>query len=92
VGFHGLVYIDDATRGTRRITMEAEGIPEKSPVHASAVTIDYDYVDINDHDYLMPVEGELRMRAGKQGAILHRIEFRDYHRFGSSTKIVGMTQ
>ena len=92
VGFHGLVYIDDTTRGTRRITMEAEGIPEKSAVHASAVTIDYDYVDINDHDYLMPVEGELRMKAGKHEAILHRIEFRDYHRFGSSAKITGFTQ
>lgn len=89
VGFHGLVYIDDATRGTRRITMEAEGIPADSPVHASAVTIDYDYVEINDHDYLMPVEGEMRMKAGKRGGIMHRIEFQDYHRFGSNARIVG---
>ena len=66
VGFHGLVYIDEATRGTRRISMEAEGIPLSSPVHASALTIDYDYVGINDHDYLMPVQGEMRMKAGKR--------------------------
>ncbi len=89
VAFHGLVYVDDATRGTLRITMEAEGIPATSPVRASAVTIDYDYIGINGHDYLMPVEGEMRMSAGKREEILHRIEFRDYHRFGSSTRIVG---
>jgi len=92
VGFHGLVYIDEATRGTRRITMEAEGIPPDSPVHASALTIDYDYVGINDHDYLMPVQGEMRMKAGKREGILHRIQFRDYHRFGSSARIVGFNQ
>jgi VWFA-related protein len=89
VAFHGLVYIDEATRGVRRITMEAEGIPADSPIHASAVTIDYDYVAINNHDYLMPVRGEMRMKLGKDKGILHRIEFRDYHRFGSAARIVG---
>jgi VWFA-related protein len=91
VGFHGLVYIDDATRGVRRITMEADGIPANYPVHASAIAIDYDYVAINNHDYLMPVRGEMRMKLGKLEAIQHRIEFRDYHRFGSDARIVGFT-
>ena len=89
VGFHGLVYIDDATRGIRRITMEAEGIPAGYPVRASAVAIDYDYIAINNHDYLMPVGGEMRMKVGKLEDIMHKIEFRDYHRFGSDARIVG---
>jgi len=92
VAFHGLVSIDAATRGVRRITIEAEGIPEKSRVHASAITIDYDYVAINNHDYLMPVRGEMSMQLGKHERILHRIEFRDYHRFGSEVRIVGVDQ
>lgn len=92
VAFHGLVYIDAATRGVRRITIEAEGIPEKSPVHASSITIDYDYIAINNHDYLMPVRGEMRMELGKHEKILHQIEFRDYHRFGSEVRIVGVDQ
>jgi VWFA-related protein len=90
VAFHGLVYIDDATRGVRRITIEAEGIPERFPVRASAIAIDYDYVAINNHDYLMPVRGEMQMKLARTGDILHRIEFRDYHRFGSDTRIVGV--
>jgi hypothetical protein len=43
---------------------------------------------INDRDYLMPVRGEMRMQLGKREKILHQIEFRDYHRFGSEAHIV----
>jgi hypothetical protein len=38
----------------------------------------------------MPVRGELRMKLVSMGSILHRIEFRDYHRFGSAVRIVGV--
>jgi VWFA-related protein len=92
VAFHGLVYIDDATRGVRRVTVEAEGIPSNFPVRASAFSIDFDYVAINNHDYLVPVRGELHMKLGKTERIEHRIEFRDYHRFGSEVRIVGVDQ
>ena len=91
VGFHGLVYIDSTTHGVRRVTMDADEIPANSAVRASGLTIDYDYISINNHDYLMPVRGELRMKMVNSGAILHRIEFRDYHRFGSAVRIVGVT-
>jgi hypothetical protein len=90
VGFKGLVYIDAATRGVRRVVVDADGIPSDSAVSASGLTIDYDYITINNHDYLMPVRGELRMKLVSMGSILHRIEFRDYHRFGSAVRIVGV--
>jgi hypothetical protein len=90
VPFHGQLYIDTATRGVRRITIEGDNIPADSPIHASSLSIDYDYVTMNDHDYLVPVRGEMRMQLGKQEKILHRIEFRDYHRFGSKTRIISV--
>jgi len=34
----------------------------------------------------------MRMQLGKREKILHRIEFRDYHRFGSEVRIVGVDQ
>jgi len=40
----------------------------------------------------MPVRGEMSMQLGKHERILHRIEFRDYHRFGSEVRIVGVDQ
>jgi VWFA-related protein len=90
VPFHGQVFIDAATRGVRRITIEAEGIPADSPIHASSLSIDYDYVTMNDHDYLVPARGEMRMQLGKREKIFHQIEFRDYHRFGSQLRIVSV--
>jgi VWFA-related protein len=89
VGYHGLVYIDDATRSVRRVVEEAEGIRHDFPIQASVIAVDYDYVPINNHDYLMPVRGEMRVRLGRHKAVMHRVEFRDYHRFGSQVKIVG---
>jgi len=38
------------------------------------------------------VRGELRMKLGKAEEIKHRIEFRDYHRFGSDARIIGVNQ
>ena len=90
VPFHGMVFIDAATHGVRRITLDGDNIPARSHVHATGLSIDYDYVTMNDHDYLVPVGGEFRMQIGKSEKILHRIEFRDYHRFGSQLRIVSV--
>ena len=89
VAFHGIVYIDAATLGIRRITLEADGIPRDFSIRASSMAVDYDYISINDHDYLMPIHAAVSIRKGKHEALLNEIEFRDYKRFGSRVRIVG---
>jgi hypothetical protein len=89
VAFHGLVFIDSNTRNVRRVTMVADDLPRDFPTHSTSITVDYDYVSINSHDYLMPVSAEMRLRQGRHEDILNTIEFRDYRRFGSNVKIVG---
>jgi VWFA-related protein len=86
--FHGLVYVDSATKGVRRITMEADDLPGKFSIHAASITVDYDYIMIGTHDYLMPVRGTIRMREGKKEAVLNEMEFRNYRRYGSTAKIL----
>jgi hypothetical protein len=86
--FHGLVYVDSATKGVRRITMEADGLPSNFSIHAASITVDYDYIMIGTHDYLMPVRGTIKMREGKKEAVLNEVEFRNYRRYGSATKIL----
>jgi hypothetical protein len=49
--------------------------------------VDYDYIAIDRHDYLMPVRGTVGMREGKREAVLNEMEFRNYRRFGSRTSI-----
>jgi len=87
VGFHGLVYIDSATSGIRRITLDAEGLPRTFSMHAAAMTVDYDYVAISGRDYLLPVRSTVSLQRGRRQIELNEIAFRSYRRFASRTKI-----
>jgi hypothetical protein len=87
VSFHGLVYIDSATKGVRRITLETDHVPDDFSIHSTAMTVDYDYVAIGAHDYLMPIRGTVSTKQGKRRAVLNEIEFRDYRRYASKTRI-----
>jgi VWFA-related protein len=87
-GFHGLLYIDSATRSVRRITLEADDLPRDFSIHAASILVDYDYVAIGAHDYLMPVRGTVALRQGKREAVLNEIEFRNYRRYASKTKVL----
>jgi VWFA-related protein len=88
VAFHGLVYIDTATHSVRRVTLIAEDIPKEFPTHSSAMAVDYDYVVINTHDYLVPVGAEVSLRQGKREAVMNTMEFRNYRRYGSNLRIL----
>jgi VWFA-related protein len=91
VGFHGQIFVETATRNVRRITMVAEDLPKTFPIRAASLSVDYDYIVINNHDYLLPVGGEVSLRIGRQEAVLNEIEFRNYRRFGSTAKILDYT-
>ncbi len=86
-GFHGLVYIDSATRGVRRLTLEADGLPPDFPIHSSLIAMDYAYIGINDHDYLLPVAGTITVREHKRHLVRNEIEFRNYRRYGAESSI-----
>ncbi|HEX4065762.1 MAG TPA: VWA domain-containing protein [Acidobacteriaceae bacterium] len=92
VGFHGLLYLDSATRSVRRITLSADDIPEKLQVRATTISVDYSWVSINNHDYLMPARGAISLREGKHQAVLNEFEFRDYRRFGSQIRILSAAE
>lgn len=91
VAFHGQVFIDGTTRSVRRLTLIADDMPRNFPTHATRIAVDYDYVAINDHDYLVPISAEMRLLQGKHEAILNTMEFRNYRRYGSNMKILGFT-
>jgi hypothetical protein len=86
--FHGLVYIDAATKGIRRITLQAEEMPKDFSIHTAAMTVDYDYIAIGTHDFLMPIRGTVSLTRGKREAVLNEMEFRNYRRYGAKSKIV----
>jgi VWFA-related protein len=88
VGFHGLVYVDTSTGGVRRITLEADDVPRDFSIHAASMTVDYDYVAIGTHDYLMPQRAAVMLRRGRKQIDLNEIAFRGYRRYASQTKII----
>lgn len=88
VPFHGEVFIDSATRSVRRVTLIADDMPADFPTHFTSIAVDYDYVVINAHDYLMPVSAELNLQQGRHEAVLNTVEFRNYRRFGSNVRIL----
>jgi hypothetical protein len=90
-GFHGQVFIDSATRSVRRISLEADDMPESFSTRSSRMSVDYDYVAINGHDYLLPVTAQMRLVIGKHQVVMNTIEFRNYRRFGSNMRILGFT-
>jgi len=85
---HGQVFIDSATRGIRRITMVADDIPNTSRVHAVSVSVDYDYVAIRNQDYLLPVAAQVEVTHDRAARDLNQIEFRNFHRFSSTSRII----
>jgi VWFA-related protein len=87
-GFHGLAYIDSSTFGIRRITMEADDLPPGFSVHAASISVDYDYVSINAHDYLMPARGTIRLKRGRHEADLNQVVFQDFRRYASQVKMI----
>jgi VWFA-related protein len=87
-GFHGLAYIDSSTMGVRRVTMEADDLPANFSIHAASISVDYDYVTVGQHEYLMPVRGTIRLKRGRREADLNQIVFQDYRRYASQTRII----
>jgi hypothetical protein len=87
-GFHGLLYLDPATLSVRRISLDADDIPSKLLIRAASISVDYAWVAMQDHDFLLPVRGAVSLKETRRRAVLNVFEFDDYHRSGSEMHIV----
>jgi hypothetical protein len=85
-GYGGLLYIDRDTSMVMRITFEAEDIPPSFPVQQAGTVLDYDFIPINEHEYVLPLRAVIRMRAGKYLS-KNEIEFRMYRKFSAEATI-----
>jgi hypothetical protein len=87
-GFHGQVFIDNATHNIRRITQVADNLPDNARIRSTAISVDYDYASINNHEYLVPFGAQVVVRLGRGETDLNEIEFRKFRRYGSNAKIL----
>jgi hypothetical protein len=84
-GRHGFVYADDVTGMVMRLTGEAESIPLGFPVLAQSSMLDYEYANVGENRFLLPLRVENRMKTAPVN-FKNVVEFRDYRKFtGEST-------
>jgi hypothetical protein len=63
-----------------RLTASADDIPKGSVILQSSVEVDYDFVDVAGHSYLLPTRSEAHMeRSYRQ--IANVVTFVDYKKF-----------
>ncbi len=90
-GYQGLIYIDKDTGLISRLTLEPVNIPSTFPVLSAKTTLDYDYAEIGDSQFLLPLRAQLiSTQNTPQYARLstrNDIEFRLYRKFGAEAKI-----
>lgn len=91
VGYRGRLWIDRENFRVLRVEVISTDIPTDFPITAAANTIDYDWVNISERKYLLPVRSEVELTTKyKQQTYQTRneIRFRNYQRFGSEVKII----
>jgi hypothetical protein len=94
-GFRGRVWIDRETNRVLRLEDISTEIPGDFPVTAANSTIDYDWVNINQLQHLLPLRAvvELTARVGPQiTQTRNDILFRGYRKFGAEVKIIDIDE
>lgn len=85
--YHAFAYVDAGSLCVRRLTVLSDDIPPKFPIRESDVSIDYDYIPIAGHEYLLPVEATLFLRMGRRYVKKNEIEFQNYHKYVAESRL-----
>lgn len=86
--YKGSIWIDKETRRVLRIEQQAVGLPSGFEYDKAESTLEYGFVMIEGRQYLLPVRSDNQAcMAGSLNCSRNQIEFQNYRRFGSDTKI-----
>lgn len=91
VGSRGRVWIDRELDRVVRFEQIATDIPADFPITAASSLIDYDWVNINEHKYLLPSHSEILMTTNQSKFVVQSrndIRFRSYQKFGAELKVI----
>ena len=91
VGSRGRMWVDRELDRVLRFEQIATEIPPDFPITAASSLIDYDWVTINEHKYLLPIHSEVLMTTRQPKFVLQSrndVRFRNYQKFGAELKVV----
>ena len=87
--YTGSIWVDPSTARVLRIESQARNIPSDFPIDTVESAIDYSYVMIEGKSFLLPVHAEsLGCQRGSSFCTHNIIDFRNYHEFTASGKIL----
>jgi hypothetical protein len=90
-GSQGRMWIDRELDRVLRFEQIATEIPSGFPITAASSLIDYDWVQINERKYLLPLHSEIRMTTVQPKYMLQSrndVRFRNYQKYGAELKVV----
>ena len=91
VGSRGRMWIDRELDRILRFEQIATEVPPDFPITAASSTIDYDWVTINEHKYLLPTHSQILISTTQPKFTLQSrndVRFRNYQKFGAELKVV----
>ena len=86
--FRGVVFVDEKTLNTRYVSIQAEDIPSTAMYRDSTITVNYDYFAISGRKFLLPKSASLTVRMGKHDLMKNEMQFRNYRRYESKSRIL----
>jgi hypothetical protein len=90
-GYRGRIWVDRETNRVLRLENMSTDIPTDFPITAASSLIDYDWVTINEQQYLLPSYAEIKLAAGFDNRSVqtrNQIRFRNYQKYGAEVKII----
>lgn len=90
-GFVGRIWVDRENYRVLRVETKSTEIPPGFPVTAASRTVDYDWVEISDQKYLLPINADVQLTARYIGQVQqsrNEIRFKGYQKFGTEVKII----
>jgi hypothetical protein len=86
--YKGTIWIDKKTYRILRIEMAARDIPGEFPLDTVETAMDYDFVRLGEHEFLLPVHAEnLSCERGSLDCSRNVLDFRNCHKFTGETNI-----
>jgi hypothetical protein len=86
--YSGSVWVDAKEKQVLRIECQSDQIPDWFPISLSESAVEYDWVNVGDEKYLLPVHAEVLLGQDKEKFYSRNvIEFVNYHKFEGDIKI-----
>jgi hypothetical protein len=86
VKFHGSLEVDRETGEVLHFTYVADQIPKNVKLDKVSTSVDYDFADVADRRYLLPMHSETEILSAAL-SVLNQIDFREYRRFSADSTI-----